>query len=88
MKGAPTVHFNLPLLSFYLYTTFKTGIVAACEPIPLEQGRFGEWTRSTAGAHLAVALPQECLPSDAAPEAGPGHPGPRIQGGDLNKCRL
>ena len=27
---------NLPLLSFYLYTAFKTGIAAACEPIPLE----------------------------------------------------
>jgi len=36
LEGAPAVHFNLPLLSFYLYTTFKTGIAAACEPIPLE----------------------------------------------------
>ena len=29
LKGAPAVHFNLPLLIFYLYTTFKTGIAAA-----------------------------------------------------------
>ena len=36
LKGAPAVHFNFPLLSFSLYTTFKTGIAAACEPIPLE----------------------------------------------------
>ena len=43
MKGAPAVHFNLPLLSFYLYITFKTGIAAASEPIPLEKERFGEW---------------------------------------------
>ena len=36
LEGAPTVHFNLPLLSFYLYTTFKSGIAAASEPIPSE----------------------------------------------------
>ena len=36
LKGAPAVHFNLPILSFYLYTTFKTGIAAAGEPIPSE----------------------------------------------------
>ena len=36
LKGAPAVHFNLPLLSFYLYTTFKMGIAAAGEPIPSE----------------------------------------------------
>ena len=42
LKGAPTVYFNLPLLSFYLYPTFKSGIAAACESIPLELGRFGE----------------------------------------------
>ena len=36
LKGAPAVHFNFPLLSFSLYTTFKTGIAAASEPIPLE----------------------------------------------------
>ena len=36
LKQAPAVHFNLPLLSFYLYTTFKSGIAAAGEPIPLE----------------------------------------------------
>jgi hypothetical protein len=39
----PPVHFNLPLLSFYLYTTFKSGIGAACESIPLELRRFGEY---------------------------------------------
>ena len=43
LKGAPAVHFNFPLLSFHLLTTFKTGIAAAGEPIPLEEGRFGEW---------------------------------------------
>ena len=36
LKGGPAVHFNLTLLSFYLYITFKTGIAAASEPIPLE----------------------------------------------------
>ena len=36
LKVAPAVHFNLTLLSFYLYTTFKTGIAAAGEPIPSE----------------------------------------------------
>ena len=36
LKGAPAVHFNFPLLSFYLCTTFKTGIAAAGEPIPSE----------------------------------------------------
>ena len=36
LKGAPAVHFNFPLLSFSLYTTFKTGIAATSEPIPLE----------------------------------------------------
>ena len=35
-KGAPAVHFNFPLLNFYLCTTFKTGIAAAGEPIPSE----------------------------------------------------
>ena len=34
LKGAPAVHCNFPLLSFSLYTTFKTGIAAACKPIP------------------------------------------------------
>ena len=33
LEGAPAVHFNLPLLSFYLY---KSGIAAAGEPIPSE----------------------------------------------------
>jgi hypothetical protein len=33
LEGASAVHFNLPLLSFYLYTTFKTGIAAAGELI-------------------------------------------------------
>ena len=36
LEGALAVHFNLPLLSSYLYTTFKTVIAPACEPIPLE----------------------------------------------------
>ena len=27
LKGAPAVHFNLPVLSFYLYTIFKTEVV-------------------------------------------------------------
>ena len=36
LKGAPTVHFNFPLQSFSLYTTFKKGIAAAGEPIPSE----------------------------------------------------
>ena len=43
LKGPPVVHFNFPLLSFSLYTTFKTGIAAACKPIPLEWGRIDEW---------------------------------------------
>ena len=36
LEGAPAVHLNLPLLSFYLYTTFKSGIAAAGEPITSE----------------------------------------------------
>ena len=36
LKGALAVHFYLPLLSFNLYTTFKSGIAAAGEPIPSE----------------------------------------------------
>ena len=36
LKRAPAVHFNLPLLIFYLYTAFQTGIATACEPIPSE----------------------------------------------------
>ena len=35
LKEVPAVHFNFPLLSFYLYTTFKTGIAASSEPIGL-----------------------------------------------------
>ena len=42
LKGAPAVHFNFPLLSFSLYTTFKRWIAAASEPIPLEYESFGE----------------------------------------------
>ena len=38
LKLAPAVHFNFPLLSFSLQTTFKTGIAAASQPIPLEWG--------------------------------------------------
>ena len=33
LEGAPAVRINIPLLSFYLSTTFKTGIAAAGEPI-------------------------------------------------------
>ena len=35
-EGAPAAHFNFPLLSIYLCATFKSGIAAASEPIPLE----------------------------------------------------
>ena len=30
LKGAPTVHFNFPISSFSLYTTFKLGL-----PLPV-----------------------------------------------------
>ena len=40
LKGAPALDFNFPLL----YKTFKSGIAASGEPIPLEWGRFGEGT--------------------------------------------
>ena len=30
LEGPPAVHFNLPLLTFYLYTTFKLGV-----PLPV-----------------------------------------------------
>ena len=36
LEGVPAVHFNVHLLSFYLYTTFKSEIAAAGEPIPSE----------------------------------------------------
>ena len=36
LKGALAVNFNIFLMSFSLYT-FKTGIAAASEPIPLEK---------------------------------------------------
>ena len=36
LKGAPAEHFNFPLQSFSLYLTFKSGIAASGEPIPLE----------------------------------------------------
>ena len=36
LEQAPAVHINLPLLSFCLYTTIKSGIAAAGEPIPSE----------------------------------------------------
>ena len=36
LKGTPAVHFNFPLQSYSLYTTFKSGIAASGEPIPLE----------------------------------------------------
>ena len=35
--------FNFCQLVLSLYITFKSGITAAYEPIPLEQERFGEW---------------------------------------------
>ena len=56
LKGALAVHFNLPLLSFYLCTTFKTGIAAAGEPIPLEQERFGDCILELAAA-VCTAIP-------------------------------
>ena len=36
LEGALAVHFNFPLMSFYLFKNFKTGIAAAGEPIPSE----------------------------------------------------
>ena len=42
LKQAPAVHFIFPLQSFSLYLTFKSGIAAFGEPIPSEQGRFGD----------------------------------------------
>ena len=36
LKGALAGHFNLPLFSFSLNITFKKGIAAAGEPIPLD----------------------------------------------------
>ena len=45
LKGALAVHFNFPLLSFSLYTTFKAGIAAASVATPLQWGMFGEWLR-------------------------------------------
>ena len=40
LEGAPAVHINFPLLSLYLYTTFKAGIAASGWPIPSEYGMF------------------------------------------------
>ena len=37
LKEAPTVQQNFPLLVVSLYITFKTGIAAAGEPIPLNR---------------------------------------------------
>ena len=57
LKGAPAVHFNLPLLSFYLYTTFKTGIaIHQTSPIPSEWGMFGEWHEDLAGQLVDTRL--------------------------------
>ena len=42
LKGAPAVHFNFHLQSFFLYLTFKSVNAASGETIPLEYGRFGE----------------------------------------------
>ena len=62
LKGAPSVHFNFSLLSFSLYTTLKTRIAAASEPIPLEYGRFGEWLLMVLWTkHLQLTLPQLLL---------------------------
>ena len=36
LKGPPAVNLNIPLQSFFLYLTFKSGIAASGEPIPLE----------------------------------------------------
>ena len=49
LKGVPAVHFNFPLLSFSLYITFKTVIVAVVEPIPLEYIGFGIWSNVPSG---------------------------------------
>ena len=62
LEGAPAVHFNLHLLSFYLYATFKSGIGAAGEPFPSEKGRFGDWLQQhqlQQTSALAVALRQK-----------------------------
>ena len=59
LEGAPAVHINFPLLSFYLCTTFKTGIAAAGEPIPSEYGRFGDCVQQLAETlclHLQLAV--------------------------------
>ena len=38
LEGAPAVHFNLPLLSFYLYTTFKLGLPLPVSPFLRNRG--------------------------------------------------
>ena len=40
LTGAPAVHFNFTLMSFYLYTTFKTGIAAAWILFMWDRGGF------------------------------------------------
>ena len=55
LKGAPAVHFNFLLQSFSLYITFKCGIAASGEPIPLEYGRFGECSAVEDGNLLRLA---------------------------------
>ena len=42
-KGALALRLH-PLQSFSLFITFKSGISGAVEPIPLEWGRFCEWS--------------------------------------------
>ena len=59
LEGGRAVHFNFLLLSFYLCTTFKTGIAAAGEPIPSEYGRFGDCVQQLAETlclHLQLAV--------------------------------
>ena len=36
LNGTPAVHFYFPLQSASLYVPFKSGIIAASEPIPSE----------------------------------------------------
>ena len=40
--GGPAENSNFPLFVFSLYVSFKSGIAASGEPIPLEKGWFGE----------------------------------------------
>ena len=80
-KGAPAVHFNFPLLSFSLYTTFKTGIADASEPIPLEYVRLGECMRHFIVRPYVGLLSGHVSPVPQAVLAWrPGHLGNRESG--------